>query len=88
METMFAWMIEAPGPHYLRTRKVPGPSFTWTKDPNEGLRFASKEQADGVLMAVRELEPELFDFEKNLGNAWPVEHGWHGEHAPAEESER
>ena len=75
--TDFAWLIEAPGPMYLRTRTIGHhPDFGWTHEANEALRFISKDQADGVMMAVRRMEPALFAFESTLGNAWPREHGW------------
>ena len=65
--TMFTWMIEAPGQNYLRTRDIGHhPDFAWTTDPQIALRFASKEQADGVMMAVRGLAPALFAFALTL----------------------
>lgn len=75
--TDFAWLIEAPGQNYLGTREIAYyPEFHWTKDHNAALRFISKEQADGVMMVVRRVCPELFAFAVNLGDARPVEHGW------------
>ena len=72
----FAWLIEAPGPNYLATRDVGGARFHWTADHDKALRFASRVQADGVMMAVRALDPALFAFAANLGDARLVEHMW------------
>lgn len=33
-------------------------------------------QADMTMMAIRDLAPALFDFERTIGNARAVEHGW------------
>jgi len=75
--TNFAWLIEAPGAHYLGTREIAHfPEFYWTMDHAQATRFYSREQADGVMMAVRRLDPEMFAFAVNLGDARPVEHGW------------
>ncbi len=68
-----AWLIEAPGLNYLGARDR---AFFWTKDHAKALRFYSKEQADGAMMAIRELVPKLFGFAYTLGDASPVEHGW------------
>lgn len=74
---MFAWLIEAPGPNYLGTRDFGHyPEFYWTRDHTKATRFCSKAQADGVMMAVRQLSPALFAFAISLGEALPVEHGW------------
>lgn len=51
-------------------------NFVWSKDHNAAVRFDSKGQADGAMMAIRQLAPGLFDFERLLGDARPVEHGW------------
>lgn len=72
----FAWLIEAPGQHYLAARAVAGHKFHWTHDHGAALRFCSEEQADIAMMAIRELDPELFGFAKMLGEAKPVEHAW------------
>ncbi len=77
--TDFAWLIEAPGAHYLGVRKALGDyrsEFYWTHDPHKALRLISKDAADGVAMAVRKLAPELWGFAGTLGEAWPREHGW------------
>lgn len=72
-----AWLIEAPGPRYLGTREIGhSNSFYWTADANAATRFADAKQADGVMMAVRQLEPSLFAFAVLLGDAWPREHKW------------
>ncbi len=76
MADTFAWLIEAPGPHYLGCRKLGKHEFYWTKAHDKALRFHSQEQADLVMMAVRESEPRLFDFAANLEDAKPVEHAW------------
>ena len=77
MTTQFCWMIEAPGPHYLRARVLSNCyDFCWTPNPHEGLRFYSKEQADVSMMAIRGLAPALFAFALTLGDARPVEHGF------------
>jgi hypothetical protein len=73
----FSWLIEAPGQNYLATREIGhDPRFFWTNDHAKAIRFISKEQADGVMMAVRQLAPELWAFAMNLGEARPVEHAW------------
>lgn len=77
-DTDFAWLIEAPGTKYLATRRLGINEFYWTSDHNTALRFISEQQADGVMMAVRELVPPLFEFARTLGEARPVEHGWIG----------
>jgi hypothetical protein len=75
--TDFAWLIEAPGQNYLEAREIGHyPEFVWTTDHTRALRFYSKDQADKVMMAVRRLDPKLWAFAVNLGEAWPVEHGW------------
>ena len=75
--TEFSWLVEAPGPRYLGTREIGHQtSFYWTADAVKAVRFFSREQADGVMMAVRELNPDLWAFARNLGEAWPREHGW------------
>lgn len=74
--TEFAWLIEAPGPHYLGVRNLGGHEFFWTADVNEALRFFSEDQADLTMMAVREARPRLFDFASNLRMSQAVEHGW------------
>lgn len=74
--TDFSWLIEAPGPHYLGTRKIGRHEFFWTDNPSQATRFMSAPQADGVMMAVRELNPDMFAFSVNLRDAKPVEHGW------------
>lgn len=80
--TNFAWLIEAPGPNYLGTRKLGKYEFYWTRDHNKALRFYSKQQADDAMMAVRELDENLFGFAETLGEAKPVEHGWVNPGAP------
>lgn len=74
--TGFAWLIEAPGQNYLGVRELTGHKFYWTKDHDAALRLSSEEQADGVMMAVRQLNPDLFGFAVTLGEAKPVKHNW------------
>ena len=72
-----AWLIEAPGQHYLATRVVGKQSdFHWTRDACKAIRFCSKEQAEGVQYAVRKLDPGLFAFAEVLTDARAVEHGF------------
>lgn len=76
--TDFAWLIEAPGARYLGVREFPKYCFEffWATDHEQATRFYSEAQADGVMMAVRRMEPALFAFAVNLGDARPIEHGW------------
>lgn len=77
-EKDFRWLIEAPGQNYLAVRKMQRAPYTfhWTRDHDAALAFKSADQAESVMMAVRELCPELFGFARTLGEAHPVEHGW------------
>lgn len=72
----FRWMIEAPGPRYIAVRKLGCYEFYWDADHNQALYFKTEPQADLTMLAIRTLAPMLFDFEKNLGNAKAVQHGW------------
>jgi hypothetical protein len=73
----FAWLIEAPGARYLGTREIGhDPRFFWTIEHSKALRFVSKDAADGAMMAIRALAPELWAFAVNLGEARPTEHAW------------
>ncbi len=73
----YAWLIEAPGIRYLRVQSLSASdTFDWTVEHEKALRFHSKTQADAVMRAVRALAPHLFAFERNLGDAKPVEHAW------------
>lgn len=84
----FRWLIEAPGQHYLASRKLGCHEFYWTQDHNAALAFRSEEQADALMMAVRQMDREidqhrgspfaasLFGFEGSLGSAKAIEHGW------------
>lgn len=75
--TDFRWLIEAPGPRYLGVRKLSSRhDFVWTAQHDLAIQFASQEQADLTMMALRDLNRELFGFEATLGPAQPVEHGW------------
>lgn len=73
----FAWLIEAPGQNFLSAREFGHQTnFYWTTDTQRALRFWSKDQADRTMMAVRQLNPDLWAFARNLGDAWPREHKW------------
>ncbi|MBA2525934.1 MAG: hypothetical protein H0V18_09160 [Pyrinomonadaceae bacterium] len=85
----FRWLIEAPGQKYLAVQRLKmSDNFEWTADHNKALALRSQEQADALMMAVRQIDRELherrastgtfslFSFETALGNAKAVEHGW------------
>ncbi len=74
--TDFRWLIEAPGQRYLAARKLGNHEFHWTQDHDKAIAFRSEAQADMTMMAIRDLAPSLFDFERTLGNAKAVEHAW------------
>ena len=76
--TQFTWLIEAPGPRYLAVRALPSTyyEFIWKQDASDALRFWSKDHANSTMMALRRMQPDLFAFEKNLGDAAAVEHGF------------
>lgn len=74
--TDFRWLIEAPGQRYLAAHKVGSYEFHWTQDHNAALAFRSEDQADMTMMAIRQLAQSLFDFERTLGSAKAIEHGW------------
>lgn len=82
----FRWLIEAPGPRYLGVQRLSMmDNFEWTSDHDKALAFRSKDQADALMMAVRQMDRQingfdkgLFGFEASLGNAKAVEHGWLG----------
>lgn len=82
----FKWLIEAPGQNYLTVCKI-GRSYTfkWTKDHLTALRFMNEEQADFTMMAIRELDGQLFAFAITLGDAKAAEHGWLPNSAQSEE---
>ena len=81
----FRWLIEAPGARYLTVQRLSGSNnFEWTADHNRALAFRTQDQADAMMMAVRQMDRQingfdkgLFAFEASLGNAKAVEHGWH-----------
>ena len=76
MADQFAWLIEVSGPHYLCVRNLNGKrEFFWTRDHDRALRFASEDQADDAMMAIRELKRELFIFPTGE-DPKPVEHAW------------
>lgn len=78
----FRWLIEAPGTRYLAVQRLHmSDNFEWTTDHDRALAFRSKEQADALMMTVRQMDRTyaagaLFAFEITLGNAAVVEHGW------------
>ncbi len=84
MHKDFRWLIEAPGTRYLAVQRLNmSDNFEWTGDHDRALAFRSKEQADALMMAVRQMDRALngfdkglFAFEAQLGNAAPIEHGW------------
>jgi hypothetical protein len=80
----FRWLIEAPGARYLAVQQS---AFEWTVDQSNALAFRSKEQADALMMVVRQIDREmgshrlsslvaLFGFKGTLGNARVVERDW------------
>ena len=73
----YGWLIEAPDGHYMAVHKLGRHEFYWTRDHDKALRFHTHNQAELTMMAVREMAPNLFGFALNLGEATPVEHGWH-----------
>ena len=81
----FRWLIEAPGQRYLAVQRLHmSDNFEWTADHNKALAFRTQDQADAMMMAVRQMDRQingfdkgLFSFEASLGNAKAVEHGWH-----------
>lgn len=85
----FRWLIEAPGQRYLAVQRLSqSHNFIWTEDHDKALVFRTEEQANDLMMAVRQIERQmhdvrgsgfgrsLFGFEATLGNAKAVEHGW------------
>jgi hypothetical protein len=54
------WLIEMQGPAYLGVQHSGGYHFFWTEDVNKALRLMDEVQADLLMMAIRELRPELF----------------------------
>ena len=57
---MSYWLIEMMGASYLSARHLGGYEFYWTEDVHRAIRFINKEQADLMMMAVRQLRPDLF----------------------------
>lgn len=74
----FRWLIEAPGQRYLAARKLGNHEFYWVQDHNAAIAFRDEAQADMTMMAIRDLAPALFNFERTIGNAKAVEHAWMG----------
>lgn len=76
----FYWLIERKAdPPYLgvsdRFRE-----FAWIADAAAALGFATEQQADSAMLAIRQLVPALFPVHVH---ARPVEHGWPPRRAPA-----
>lgn len=84
----FRWLIEAPGPRYLAVQRLHmSDNFEWTDNHSRALAFRSRDQADALMMAVRQMDRQingfdkgLFGFEASLGDAKAVEHCWMGGH--------
>ena len=73
----YRWLIEAPGTKYLAVREIAhSHTFHWSGEHDKALHFRTEAQADGLMMAVRQLAPELFGFAVTLGDARAVEHAW------------
>lgn len=70
-----AWLIEFGQQMYMRAGNGKRPLFCWTFNVNEALRFRDKKEADQVLLAVRDLVPDLFPSSIPLP-ARPTEHIW------------
>jgi len=89
----FRWLIEAPGPRYLAIQRLHmSDNFEWTADHDKALAFRSQDQADALMMAVRQMDRQingvdkgLFAFEASLGNARAVEHGWMASAFPSQQ---
>lgn len=54
------WLIEMQGPAYMAARQLAGYEFYWTEDVNKAIRFFNREQADTVMMTIRQLRDDLF----------------------------
>lgn len=87
----FRWLIEIPGQRYLAVQRLThSNNFEWTTDHNREIAFRSEEQADAMMMALRQMDRELdslqnhgklswgklFAFEPTMGNAKAIEHAW------------
>ena len=73
--TMTVWLVEAPGPHYLGVRNlVNGSDFFWTRDRDKAIPFITQKQADSVMMGVRTLNKDIFNFAKVLSDPKPTSH--------------
>lgn len=75
------WAIEMQGPAYLTVRHAGGYEFCWTEDIHKALRFENREQADLVMMAVRQLRGDLFPpcltrIPCAVEHAWVQGEGW------------
>lgn len=69
----FHWLIERQAnPAYLGTWEKMR-EFRWSADVNAALAFATKQQAEGAMMAIRQLVPALFHYDIAVS---AVEHGW------------
>lgn len=54
------WVIEMQGPSYMATRRLGGYEFYWTDNIHDAIRFFYREQADLVMMTIRQLRGDLF----------------------------
>lgn len=69
----FHWLVEAIGPQYLSVSSLHH-QFHWSANANAALQMATREQAEALRDAVREIRPELFPDAYPMPQA--VEHGW------------
>ena len=81
MSKQIAWLIEAPGHHYLSVTTIGtfdgvDRHFEWSPNPNKALRFQRKLDADDVLFALRTSNHDLFSFDRHLGPAVATELQW------------
>ena len=54
------WLIEMQGPAYLSARQLGGYEFCWTEDVYKAIRFFNRDQANLVMMTIRQLRGDLF----------------------------
>ncbi len=57
---IYAFLIEMPGPAYLAAKECGGHIFYWTTNCHDAIRFQMRQQAEAVMMAVRQLRGDLF----------------------------
>jgi len=74
--TEFHWLIEMQGPAYLAVRHLGNMyEFHWTNDASTALKSPGKHQASLLMLAIRQLRPDLFPACLTSPIA-PMEHGW------------